>query len=137
MKQTISTLAVILLVGLAGWAVFKTSQKRFDTKIKKFNDDAANVIQGLQQFKEFVGSYPAGTNNMDIVRALQGKTDKKVLILSVQKSDLNEKSEMLDPWGTPLMFFFSGNTVLIRSAGPNKAWEDSSVIGGDDLFRTN
>lgn len=137
MKQIISTLAVILLVGLAGWAVFKTSQKRFDTKIKKFNDDAANVIQGLQQFKEFVGSYPAGTNNMDIVRALQGKTDKKVLILSVQKSDLNEKSEMLDPWGTPLMFFFSGNTVLIRSAGPNKAWEDSSIIGGDDLFRTN
>lgn len=137
MKQTISTLAVILLVGLAGWAVFKTSQKRFDTRIKKFNDDAANVIQGLQQFKEFAGSYPAGTNNLDVVRALQGKTERKVLIISVQKSDMNEKGEMLDPWGTPLMFFFSGNTVLIRSAGPNKAWEDSSIIGGDDLFRTN
>jgi type II secretory pathway pseudopilin PulG len=137
MKQIISTLAVIVLVGLACIAVYKTSQKRFDTKIKKFNDDAATVIQGLQQYKEFVGSYPAGTNNLDIVRTLQGRTDKKVRILSVQKSDLNEKGEMLDPWGTPLMFFFSGNTVLIRSAGPNKAWEDSSIIGGDDLFRTN
>jgi type II secretory pathway pseudopilin PulG len=137
MKQIISTLAVIILVGVAGYAVFKTSQKRFDSNITKFNQDADNVIQGLQQYKEFVGSYPAGTNNLDIVRALQGKTDKKVLILSVQKHDLSEKGEMLDPWGTPLMFYFSGNAVLIRSAGPNKAWEDTSVIGSDDLFKSN
>jgi hypothetical protein len=137
MKQVISTIAVIVLVGLAGFAVFKTSQKRFDVKIQKFNNDADRVIQGLQQYKEFVGSYPAGTNNLDIVKALLGKTDKKVLILSVQKSDLNEKGEMLDPWATPLMFYFSGNAVLIRSAGPNKAWEDTSVIGSDDQFRAN
>jgi len=137
MKQVISTLAVIILVGVAGYAVFKTSQRRFDGNITKFNQDADNVIQGLQQYKEFVGSYPGGTNNVDIVKALQGKTEKKVLILSVQKSDLNEKGEMLDPWGTPLMFYFSGNAVLIRSAGPNKAWEDSSIIGSDDLFKSN
>lgn len=137
MKQIIGTLAVVVIVGLAGMMVFKTSQKRFDTKIKKFNDDAGNVIQGLQQYKEFVGSYPGGTNNVDIVRALQGKTEKKVMILSVQKSDLNEKGEMLDPWGTPLMFYFSGNAVLVRSAGSNKAWEDSAINSSDDLYRSN
>jgi hypothetical protein len=137
MKQIISTIAILILVGLAGYAVFKTSQKRFDAKIAKFNSDASKVIEGLQQYKEFVGSYPGGSNNVDIVRALQGKTEKKVMILSVQKSDLNEKGEMLDPWGTPFMFYFSGNAVLIRSAGPNKAWEDTSIIGSDDQFRSN
>jgi type II secretory pathway pseudopilin PulG len=137
MKQIISTLAVVIIVGIAGFAVFKTSQKRFDVRIQKFNDDASNIIQGLQQYKEFVGSYPSGTNNVDIVKALQGKTDKKVLILAVQKSELSQKGEMMDPWGTPMMFYFSGNAVLIRSAGPNKAWEDSSIIASDDLYRSN
>lgn len=140
MKQIISTLIVVVLVVIAAFVLYpvlKTSQKRFDVNIQKFNDDAGNIIQGLQQYKEFVGSYPAGTNNVDIVKALQGKTDKKVLILAVQKSELSQKGEMVDPWGTPVMFYFSGNAVLIRSAGPNKAWEDSSIIGSDDLFRTN
>ena len=137
MKKVISTLSIAVLVCIAAFAVVKTQGQRFDKNIGKFNTDADNVIQGLQQYKEFVGSYPGGTNNVDIVRALQGKTEKKVLILSVQKSDLNEKGEMLDPWGTPLMFYFSGNAVLIRSAGPNKAWEDSGIIGSDDLFKSN
>lgn len=137
MKQIIGTLAVIVIVGIAGMMVFKTSQKRFNANIIKFHDDAATVIQGLQQFKEFVGTYPAGPANADIVKALQGKTDKKVLILSVQKTDLNEKGEMVDPWGTPLMFYFSGNAVIVRSAGPNKAWEDTSIMASDDLFRSN
>lgn len=137
LKQIIATLSLVIIVGIAGAMVFKTSQKRFDSKIAKFNEDAANVIQGLQQYKEFVGGYPTGPANADIVKALQGKSDKKVLILAVQKSELNEKGEMVDPWGTPLMFYFSGNAVIVRSAGPNKAWEDTAIIASDDLFRSN
>jgi hypothetical protein len=137
MKQIIGTLALVVIVGIAGFMVFKTSQKRFDAKIAKFNEDAANVIQGLQQYKEFVGAYPTGPANADIVKALQGKTDKKVMILAIQKSELNQKGEMVDPWGTPMMFYFSGNAVIVRSAGANKAWEDTSIISSDDLFRSN
>jgi hypothetical protein len=136
MKQIITTVALVILVGTAGWAVYKSSQRRFDERIAKFNDDAGNLILGLQQYKEFVGSYPAG-NNVDIVRALQGKTEKKVMIISVQKASLSEKGEMLDPWGTPLRFYFSGDAVLIRSAGANKAWDDSTMAAGDDLYRSN
>src|SRR2546426_5376681 len=122
----------VLLVS-QGWTAW--TPRRLDPKVAKFNSDAENLIMGIQQYKEFVGSYPAG-NNIAIAKALLGQTEKKVLILAVRRADLNDKGEILDPWGTPLQFYFSYNEVMIRSAGPNKIFEDSSVPTADDLYRT-
>jgi hypothetical protein len=127
---------VLILVGAAGvmWAAKDWTPKRYDPKIAKFNTDADNLILGLQQFKEFAGVYPSG-NNATITKALLGQSDKKIMILSVRRADINDKGEIMDPWGTPLQFYFSHNEVMIRSAGPNKAWEDSAVPTADDLYR--
>ena len=128
---------VIIVLGVAGvlWVAKAWTPHRADPKILKFNIDADNLILGLQQYREFVGSYPTG-NNVTIAKALLGRSEKKVLILAVRKSDMNDKGEILDPWGTPLRFYFSDNEVMIRSAGPNKVWEDSNVPTADDLYRT-
>jgi type II secretory pathway pseudopilin PulG len=127
----------LIVVGVAGvllvakaWTVWRT-----DEKVAKFNSDAENLIVGIQQYREFTGSYPTG-NNVSIARALLGRTEKKILILAVRKSDMNDKGEILDPWGTPLRFYFADNEVLIRSAGPNKVWEDSALPIADDLYRS-
>ena len=96
--------------------------------------DADSLILGIQQYREFVGSYPTG-NNAQIAKALLGQTEKKVLILAVRRSDLNDKGEILDAWRTPLQFYFSHNEVMIRSAGPNKVFEDDANPNSDDLFR--
>ena len=135
MKKTI-TLALIL-VGVVGvlWMAKGWTVKKQDPKITKFNVDCDNLILGLQQYREFVGSYPTG-NNIQIAKALLGQTEKKVLILSFRKAMINDKGEIMDPWGTPLQFYFSHNEVMIRSAGPNKVWEDSVVATADDLYRT-
>ena len=135
MKKAL-TIALIV-VGVAGvlWVAKGWTLRRSDEKVAKFNADCDNLILGIQQYREFVGSYPTG-NNAQIVRSLLGQTDKKVLILAVRKSEMNDKGEILDPWGTPLRFYFSDNEVMIRSAGPNKVWEDSNVPTADDLYRT-
>jgi len=101
----------------------------------QFNNNAENLILGLQQYKEFTGAYPVG-NNVSITRAMQGKNDKKVLILSIRQTDLNDKGEIVDPWNTPFRFYFSGDEVLIRSAGPNRVWEDDVSPLADDLYRS-
>jgi hypothetical protein len=101
----------------------------------QFNKNAENLILGLQQYKEFTGAYPVG-NNLSITKALMGQNDKKVLILSIRQSDLNDKGEILDPWNTPFRFYFSGDEVLIRSAGPNRVWEDDDQPESDDLYRS-
>jgi len=121
--------AVSVLLLVSGWTL-----KRQDPKVAKYNADCDNLILGLQQYKEFVGTYPTG-NNKGIANALLGQTDKKILILAVRRSDLNDKGEIMDAWGTPLQFYFSHNEVMIRSAGPNKAWEDSATPEADDLYR--
>jgi len=135
MKKAIAIAAIVLGVGGVLCVAKPWTLYRVDPKVAKFNTDADNLILGLQQYREFVGSFPTG-NNLAIAKALLGRTEKKVLILAVRKSDLNDKGEILDPWGTPLRFYFADNEVMIRSAGPNKVWEDSNVPTADDLYRT-
>ena len=134
MKRAL-TIALIV-VGVAGvlWVAKGWTLKHTDERIAKFNTDCDTLILGIQQYKEFVGTYPMG-NNAQITKALLGQTEKKVMILAVRRSDLNDKGEIVDPWGTPLQFYFSHNEVLIRSAGPNKVFEDSAVGAPDDLYR--
>jgi len=134
MKRVLTIALIVLVVGgvllvAKGWTF-----KRSDGRTTKFNLDSDNLIMGLQQYKEFVGGYPSG-NNAAIAKALLGQTGKKVLILAVRRSDLNDKGEIVDPWRTPYRFYFSDNEVLIRSAGPNQVWEDSAIPTADDLYR--
>jgi hypothetical protein len=134
MKRLITIALVVVGVSGVLWVAKGWTLRRMDEKVAKFNADSDNLILGIQQYKEFVGSYPTG-NNVSITRALLGQTEKKVLILAVRRSDLNDKGEIVDPWGTPIQFYFSHNEVLMRSAGPNKVFEDSAVATADDLYR--
>jgi len=136
MKRTLAI--VIIALGVAGvlWVAKAWTPRRVDPKVLKFNTDADNLILGLQQYREFVGSYPTG-NNASITKDLLGRGEKKVVILSARNHcEVNEKGEIVDPWGTPLQFYFSDTEVLIRSAGPNRIWEDTAVPFGDDLYRS-
>jgi hypothetical protein len=135
MKKTLAIVAIVLGVAGVLFVAKAWTPRRVDPKITKFNQDADSLILGLQQYREFVGSYPTG-NNATVAKALLGRSEKKVMILAVRKSDMNDKGEILDPWGTPLRLYFSDNEVMIRSAGPNKVFEDSNVLTADDLYRT-
>jgi len=129
-------LLTLVIIGVAGvlWVAKGWTLKRTDEKVVKFNTDCDNLILGIQQYREFVGGFPPG-NNAAVTKALLGQGEKKVLILAVRRSEMNDKGEIVDPWGMPLQFYFSHNEVLIRSAGPNKVMEDSAISGADDLYR--
>ena len=136
MKKILWALLAVVAVVCVGWQSMRIAKSQLDAKVLAFHAEADDLIQGLQQYKEFIGSYPPG-NNLDIAKALSGQTEKKVLILVARKTARNQQGELVDPWGTPIQFYLSGNSVLIRSAGSNQVWEDSSVMGSDDLFRSN
>jgi hypothetical protein len=128
----------LIAVAIAGgaWVSHAISVWKLNAKNARFLEDVENLFVGLQQFKEVVGSYPAG-NNAEIVRALGGQNSKNVIILVGRKKDLNSKGELVDPWGVPLRIYFSGVGILVRSAGPNKRFDDSTALNGDDFFRSN
>jgi hypothetical protein len=133
---------ILLIVGLVTVAsgVFYLMKAgsvwRVNATQADFNADVENLFTGLQQYKQHVGSYPAGSNG-DIVKALQGNNSNKVIIVVGHESDLSTKGEFVDPWGTPLRIYFSKNGVLVRSAGQNKRFDDSTAVSSDDFFRSN
>ena len=139
MKKAIIPIVAILALAAGAWSFGPSLMQKVDPKVAKFVEDSDSLILGLQQYKEFMGSYPSGTL-VDISRALSGQStqgEKRVVILVARKSELNTKGEIVDAWGTVIQIYFSQNGILIRSAGPNKVFEDSKSTRSDDLYRSS
>ena len=136
MKKILIAVGGVALVSGLAWASHTWSSFQFKVRTARFNEDVENLFIGLQKFKEVVGTYPLG-GNAEVAKALQGHNPKNVIILVGRKNELNEKGEMVDPWGTALRVYFSDSGVLIRSAGPNRRFDDSAIADADDIIRSN
>jgi len=136
MKKIFFAIGVITVAFGVLWGTRAWSTLRANARTAKFNEDVENLFIGLQKYKERVGSYPIGSN-AQVAKALQGNNEKNVIILVGRKNEVNEKGEFVDPWGTPLRIYFSDTGVLVRSAGPNRRFDDSTVIEADDFIRSN
>jgi hypothetical protein len=135
-KTVLITILAAVAIIAAGVFVARTLSQQTDPLATRFITQADDLIVGLQEYRKFTGSFPNGSA-LDIANELSGKSSKKVLVLAAKQENRNPKGEIVDPWGTPIQFFFSPNNVLIRSAGPNRALDDSSNPQADDLYRTD
>ena len=136
MKRAFLIVGLVAMLAGVGWAFQSLNTWRVNARTAKFNEDVDNLFYALQQYKERVGAWPSG-GNADVAKALMGNNAKNLIILVGRKQDLNSKGEFVDPWGTPLRIYFSGEGILIRSAGPNKRFDDSTVLNQDDYYRSN
>jgi hypothetical protein len=136
MKNILAVIAIVALLAGGVWAYSTYSAWRVNASTRRFSEDVENLFAGLQKYKEYVGSYPVGSN-AEVVKALKGSNPKSVIILVGRKNEINDKGEFVDPWGTPMKIYFSDNGVLVRSAGPNRRFDDSNVPNADDYFKSN
>jgi hypothetical protein len=136
MKKILLAIGVVTVAMGLLWAGRAWNNLQVNARTSKYNEQIENLFNALQKYKERVGSYPTGSN-AEISKALNGANSRNVIVLISAKIDRNNKGEFIDPWGTPLRIYFSDNGVLIRSAGPNRRFDDSTVIDSDDYFRSN
>ncbi len=139
MKKVIISAILLVLIGVVATIAIPAFMHRTDPKVAKFTQDADNLVVGLQQYREFMGHFPTGSL-IEISKALSGRStqgDKAVVIIVGGKNEMNTKGEIVDPWGTPIQIYFSQNGILIRSAGPNKVFEDTKSLKPDDLYRSS
>ena len=137
MKKIVIGIGIITIMVGVLWAGRAWNTLRVNARTAQFNADVEDLFTALQKYKERVGSYPTG-GNLEVSKALQGANPKNVIVIvGSRKTNLNDKGEFMDPWGTPLRIYFSDNGVLIRSAGPNRRFDDSTVIDADDFIRSN
>ena len=136
MKKILIAVGVLAVIGGIAWASRAWSTWQSNVRTAKFNEDVENLFVACQKYKEVVGSYPIG-GNAEVAKALKGVNPKNAIIIVGRKTELNDKGEFVDPWGTPLRIYFSDTGVLIRSAGPNRRFDDSTVMEADDFIRSN
>lgn len=136
-RRVALVLAILAGLGVSLWGYleFRKWQAARNQRILSAEVDA--LFEAFHKYKQIVGKYPSGSN-AEIARAIrEGNNEKKLMILAVKDSQLNAKGEIVDPWGTPLKIYFAQNEVLIRSAGPNRQFEDARVAMSDDYFRSD
>jgi hypothetical protein len=136
MRKVLLSVLVLAVLAVGGAIAMSrgNAMAKLDPNTARFQEQAESLILGLQQYKEFMGQFPTGSN-AEITRAINGQGDKRVLILVGRKGEVSPKGEIVDPWGTPIQIFYSHDGVMIRSAGANKVFEDSKA-SSDDIFRT-
>ena len=136
MKKILIGIGILTLLAGIIWADRALNTLQVNAKTKKFNEDVDTLFIALQKYKEQAGAYPVG-NNLEIARALQGKNNSHVIVVMGNNASVNEKGEFIDPWGTPLRIYYSESGILIRSAGPNRRFDDSTAMVADDFYRSN
>ncbi len=94
----------------------------------------ATVLENLRltfhQYAAMYGGNPVGTNP-EITRALNGDNPKQVRFIHPEDGlRINDKGEMVDPWGTPFFFHqLSGQVMEIHCAGPDRRmWTADDLV---------
>lgn len=126
---------VVITGGIWAYAAFREWQSKQNERT--LGTEVDQLFEAFHKYKQIVGKYPQGSN-AEIAKAIrEGDNEKHLMIMAVKDSQLNAKGEVVDPWGTPLKIYFAQNEVLIRSAGPNKQFEDAKNPKTDDYFRSD
>ena len=136
MKKIIYCLGVFALIVAAGFGVMKVKQMQANARSAEFNRDVKGLFSALQKYKEKTGEYPRGSN-AEIARDLNGENDKGLIIMVGRDLRKNTKGEFVDPWDTAIRIYFSDSGVLVRSAGPNRSFDDTTVVEFDDIQMSN
>lgn len=92
-------------------------------------EDVENVQAMLRNYRTVLGENPVGTN-AEIMRALTGGNAKQINVGPPEGQQLNDKSELIDHWGTPYFFHqLAKDHMEIRSAGPDRIlWTEDDVL---------
>ena len=103
-------------------------------KARLIDLETDQIRTALGSYEATFGGFPAGDSSA-VFHALRGDNPGKIVFLQCRTESVSSDGVMLDPWGTPYKIYFSGKEPLIRSAGPNKQFDDSGRKQFDDYIR--
>lgn len=136
-KRIAQILAIVVLAAGGVWGYFALREWQSQKNERALATEVDQLFEAFHKYKTIVGRYPSGSNAQITKSIREGDNEKHLMIMAVRDSQLNAKGEIVDPWGTPLKIYFAQNEVLIRSAGPNRQFEDAKATISDDYFRSD
>ena len=94
-----------------------------DESTSRIDRETVAIRWALVEYKKEFGAFPSG-DTRSICHELTGKNPKGTRFIDLR---LAPDGRFLDPWGTPYEIYFSGDSPLVRSAGPNKQFDPSTT----------
>lgn len=92
-------------------------------------DEARQLYDLFNFYRESFGSFPSGEGNAQFMNALRGENPDRLPIFPGNHSRLNSEGALLDFWNTEFFFHqIAADRIEIRSAGP-----DSEFYTVDDI----
>ena len=128
MKRVVEYLATLLVIALSA-AIFLPSFFRSritEPKVSMVYSEMTCFLLAMQSYQSLYGHYPT-TNESNILQPLLGDNPRGTPLLSLRAHSTNSIGQFIDPWGTPY-YIKIGTNVVIRSAGPNRAFGDKDDI---------
>ncbi len=82
--------------------------------------EVGKVRRMIVDYHTLMGENPVGTN-AEIMHALMGHNPRQAMLGPPDGQTLNDKGELVDPWGTPYFFHqLSRDRMEVHSAGPDR-----------------
>jgi len=126
---------LVPLIGLAVMgALLPAGSRPIIDKARRIDLETAQIRMALDMYEATFGGLPVGDSSA-VFRTLCGDNSRKIVFLQCRAESVSSDGSMLDPWGTSYKIYFSGKEPLIRSAGPNKQFDDSGRKQFDDYIR--
>ena len=74
----------------------------------------------LAYYRLVYSTNPVAGENLEVIAALTGKNEHKIVVFPPDHPDINDSGELLDRWGRPYFFHaLSGTKLDILSHGPD------------------
>jgi hypothetical protein len=125
-------LAFMTLIGLM--VAFQPHSAPIIERVRKIDIEVSAVRTALRDYEATFGAFPSGESPA-VFRALRGQNPRQIVFLHCPAESVSPDGSMVDPWGTPYRVYFSGKEVLVRSAGPNKLFDEPGARHFDDCIR--
>lgn len=103
-------------------------------KLMKAKSEISWIKSALWLYEADYDKMPSG-NERTVWRTLLGENPRKTVCFTFQENRISKDGDLLDPWGTPYHLEFSDGKPHVRSAGPNKRFDDPRDKNSDDLFQ--
>ena len=122
-----------LFVGILMFPAFLKRPARDESQQEAVVIQGHNLLEAFAAYHEAFGAYPAG-DAAAIIRELRGENEKGQVFFECPPASLNDKGELLDPWGFPYRITYDSATgePLVHSAGKNRLFESDGAKHADD-----
>lgn len=127
----------MLLIGSFGIAVFflgegSSSGNGSHTKAGRERRNLSSFALAVRSYQQELNREPPVSPNQ-FYASLRGANSKGFTFLVPARDPDSESGAYRDAWGNPYQIFRGDSGWLIRSAGPNRIFDDQNGKGSDDM----